>query len=96
MVKDNSNPILNFEKLYSLTFDRKKISNYKFLIHVYDKDLCVDEYIGNAELALSELIKKKEKNLTKVLPLLNSKECATKQGELEITFSWMPINLKNN
>lgn len=87
---------MNFEKVYNITFDRKKISNYKFFINVFAHDRHMDEEIGNSELALSELIKKKEKNLSKFLPLLNSKECQIKQGELEITFSWTPIYLKNN
>ena len=95
-MKDNNNPTLNFEKVYSLTFDRKKISNYKFLINVFDNDLHMDEEIGNAELTLSQLIKKKEKSLTKLLPLLNSKKCEKKQGELEVTFLWTPNYMKNN
>ena len=56
----------------------------------------MDEEIGNAELTLSQLIKKKEKNLTKLLPLINSKKCEKKRGELEVTFVWTPNYMKNN
>lgn len=88
-ISDNNNPVWNYKNKISLTFEKSKINDYKFLVQVYDKDNIGRDFIGEVEIALNSFINKPNKSYKKSFDLFDKKgkELAGSQIEIEFKFN---------
>lgn len=88
-IDNNNNPVWNLKKQYNLSFEKKKIEDYRFFVQIFDRDMIGSDFIGEAEIPLKMILTKTNKLHSNLYDLVDKNGKKFKDAQIEVEFKFI-------